>query len=90
MKRLALSLVSLFILGTAQDMIVRVYVPSWQDLKIIDEKALDIAAGRHGEWYDLVVDDALLNKVIASGLTYEVTVHSLEYQKDQVRGYYLS
>ncbi|MGD9379870.1 MAG: M14 family zinc carboxypeptidase [candidate division WOR-3 bacterium] len=90
MKRLALLLALLFILGTAQDMIVRVYVPTWQDLKKIDEKALDIAAGRYGEWYDLVADDEVLNKVIASGLAYEVTVHSLEYEKDQVRGYYLS
>jgi len=80
----------LFIYATAQDMIVRVYVPTWQELKRIDEKSLDIAAGRHGEWFDLVADDGLLAKVIASGLPYEVTVHSLEYEKDQMRGYYLS
>jgi hypothetical protein len=77
-------------LGFCQDMIVRVYVPSWQDLKKISEKDLDIAAGRYGEWYDLVVDQEGLNKVIASGLPYEVTVHSLAHEKGKVRGYYLS
>jgi hypothetical protein len=77
-------------LGAAQDMIVRIYVPTWQELGKIDEKSLDIAAGKHGEWYDLVADDHILNKVIQSGLPYEVTVHSLEYEKDRVRGYYLS
>lgn len=90
MKKLLALLTLFFTLGAAQDMIVRVYVTSWQDLKRIDEKSLDIAAGRYGKWYDLVADDGLLNKVIASGLSYEVTVHSLEYEKNQVRGSYLS
>ncbi len=90
MKKLLALLTLFFVLGAAGDMVVRVYVTSWQDLKRIDEKSLDIAAGRYGEWYDLVVDHASLNKVIASGLPYEVTIHSLEYEKDQVRGSYLS
>jgi hypothetical protein len=90
MKKLLALLTLLFVLGNAGDMIVRVYVTSWQDLKRIDEKSLDIAAGRYGEWYDLVVNHTGLNKVISSGLPYEVTVHSLEYEKSRVRGTYLS
>jgi hypothetical protein len=90
MKRLIASTTLLFTLGAAQDMIVRVYVPTWNDLKRIDEKTLDIAAARYGEWYDLVADAGILGKVIASGLPYEVTIQSLEYEKDKVRGYYLS
>ena len=90
MKRLLAIFVLMLTLGMAQDMIVRVYVNSWNELRKIDEKSLDIAAGRYGEWYDLIADHALLGKVVGSGLPYEVTVHSLEYEKDQVRGSYLS
>ncbi len=74
----------------AQDIIVRVYTPSWVELKRISETPLDIAAGQCGAWYDLVVDQHGLSQVIASGLPYEVLVYSLEYEKDKVRGAYLS
>ncbi len=76
--------------GYAQDIIVRVYVSSWRDLTQLSEGPLDIAAGRFGEWYDLVVDEFGLDRVIGSGLPYEVTVSSLEYAKEKVRGGYLS
>lgn len=75
----------------AQDMVVRVYVHSWQDLKRISPKhVLDIAGGYAGEYYDIVADQNILNRIIASGLTYEVRVHSLEYEKDKARAAYLS
>lgn len=90
MKRLIAIMFLMSTLTMAQDMIVRVYANSWHDLGRIDKKSLDIAAGRYGEWYDLVADHALLSKIVASGLPYEVTVLSLEYEKDQVRGSYLS
>lgn len=89
MKRCVLVL-SIIACVYAQDMIVRVYTPSWVDLRRVSKKPLDIAAGRYGEWYDLVVDQDDMNFVIASGLPYEVMVHSLEYEKDKVRGDYLS
>ncbi len=73
-----------------QDMVVRLYVPSWQDLQRIPGKPLEIAAGRYGEWYDLVVDREGLDRVIASGLPYEVTIYSLELEKEKVRGNYLN
>lgn len=90
MRRTILLISTIFVIGAAQDMIVRIYAPSWQYLERIDKKSLDIAAGRDGEWYDLVVDQEGLNKVIASGLPYEVTIYSLEYEKEKVRGSYLS
>jgi hypothetical protein len=90
MRELFAVLMLLVTIGSAQDMIVRIYAPAWQELKKIDEKTLDIAAGRHGEWYDIVADGEILSKVVASGLPYEVTVYSLEYEKEKVRGYYLS
>ncbi len=90
MKRLLLIIFCFFILGVAQDKIVRVYCHSWKDLMRISKKPMDIAAGRYGEWYDLVVDEQGLQRVIASGFPYEVTVHSLEYEKKKMRGSYLS
>lgn len=87
MKRFIMVIFIIFGFGFSQDMIVRVYVPSWQDLTKISEKPLDIAAGRFGEWYDLVVDQHGLNQVIASGLPYEVTIYSLEYENRAMHSY---
>jgi hypothetical protein len=75
----------------AQDMIVRVYTHSWQDLKRISSKhELDIAGARAGKWYDIVADQRILNKIVNSGLTYEVVVPSIAYEKEKVRAQYLS
>jgi hypothetical protein len=70
--------------------VVRVYVPSWQELQKIPGKPLEICAGRYGEWYDLVVDREGLDRVIGSGLPYEVRIYSLELEKEKVRGNYLN
>lgn len=71
--------------------IVRVYCVQKSDLARISPKInLDIAAARAGEWYDIVADRAVMDRIIASGLPYEVRVYDLEYQKDQVRGQYHS
>jgi len=90
MKRLIMVVFIIFGFGFSQDMIVRVYSRSWQDLTRISKKPLDIAAGRFGEWYDLIVDQHGLDQVIASGLPYEVTIYSLENEKDKYRGSYCS
>mgnify|MGYP005839798563 CR=1 FL=1 len=82
------SFVLSFIIG--QDMIVRVYVPDWKELQKIPGKPMEIAAGIYGEWYDLVVDREGLDRVIASGIPYEVTIYSLELEKEKVRGSYLN
>ncbi len=91
MKKVFIVLILLtgFVLG--QDMIVRIYTSSYQDLARISPKyLLDIAAGRAGEWYDIVADREIMDKIIGSGLTYEVVVPSLAEQKDAVRADYLS
>ncbi len=91
MKRIFLVLLIIIGFSLGQDMIVRVYAPSWDDLKKISPKhSLDIAGGRAGEWYDIVVDREAMDKIIVSGFTYEVVVYSLAEQKDAVRADYLS
>jgi len=90
MRKIIILLSILTGLAAAQDMIVRVYAKSWTDLKRISDKSLDIAAGKSGEWFDLVVDRAGLDRVIGSGLSYELTVPSLEFEKEKNRGTYLS
>ncbi|OGC43644.1 hypothetical protein A2Y85_02950 [candidate division WOR-3 bacterium RBG_13_43_14] len=90
MKKLFIVLIIMFISLSAQDMIVRVYA-DWHDLVRIDPKYnFDIAAGKSSEWFDIVVDHHDLSQITASGLPFEVTVSSLEYQKELVRGTYLS
>ena len=75
----------------AQHMVVRVYVSAWSDLERISPKYdFDVAAGRYNEWYDLVVDHHGLDEIKASGLPYEITIFSLEHEKEQYRGSYCS
>ena len=77
--------------ATAQDKIVRVYADSWQALERISPKyAFDIAGARAGVWYDIIADQKVMDSIIASGLQYEVTVHSIAEQKDRVRASFLS
>ncbi len=91
MKRLFVVLCMVAAIGFAQHMIVRVYVSSWSDLARISPKYdLDIAAGHYGEWYDLVMDQDGLDQVKASGLPYEITIYSLEHERDKYRGSYCS
>lgn len=69
--------------------IVRVYCRHMSDLTRISAKIdLDIAAARAGEWYDIVADRTVMDRIIASGLPYEVRIFDLEYQKEQARGYH--
>lgn len=84
-----LAVVAFFASG--QDMVVRVYAPSWERFQAISPKdPFDVAGARAGEYYDVVVDHAELARIIASGVSYEVRIHSLELQNDQVREQYLS
>jgi len=74
-----------------QDMLVRVYTPSWDMLRSISPKhSFDVAGAKVGEYYDLVVDQAELAMIRASGVAYEVRFHSTEFLNDQVREQYLS
>ncbi|HEX7319249.1 MAG TPA: M14 family zinc carboxypeptidase, partial [bacterium] len=87
---LTILMLSAFAFSQAPDMIVRVYAPSWQSLKLISEKSLDIAAAHAGEWYDIVADQKTLDRIKSSGLTYEITIYSIAAEKEKVRGQYHS
>lgn len=90
MKRCLVVLLFLCAYALAQSMIVRVYA-SWDDLcKISLKRDLDIAGAHGGEWYDIVADQAVFDKINSSGLNYEVVVHDLAAAKDAVRASYLS
>lgn len=69
-------------------MIVRVYVDSWQDLQRIELRGLDVAGGRSGEWYDLVLTPDEFGAVLASGLRSEVITEDLEAERLKYRGQY--
>jgi len=95
MKKYAVFMIMQFLLATAVlygagDMVVRIYATQWQDLQRISKKPLDIAAGRSGEWFDVVVDRDMMDNVITSGLPYEVTIQSLALEKEKMMGSYLN
>lgn len=91
MKKIVICIFTMIVFSMSQDMVVRVYTQSWRDVqKIFPKYHLDIAGARAGEWYDIVADRGTMDKIIASGLTYEVVVQSIAYQKERVRADYLS
>jgi hypothetical protein len=76
---------------SAQEMVVRVYAPTWQDMERISAKYnFDVVGARAGEFYDIVVKSEEFNKIVVSGLPYEVIVHDLALAKESVRAEYLS
>ncbi len=90
MKKVAFLFFIIISLVFAQDMVIRIYAKSYQELKKITPKTLDIAAAHAGEWYDIVADQATLNQIIGSGLAYEIRIQSLAAEKEKVRGQYHS
>ncbi len=73
-----------------RQMVVRVYVHDWQDLKKIEVKGLDIASGRLNQYYDLVVTPDEYAAVLASGLRSEVLTEELEAERLEYEGQYHS
>jgi hypothetical protein len=91
MKYILCAIACAVIFANGQTMVVRVYAPSWEDLRAISSKGcFDVASARAGEYYDVIVDQQMLARIISSGVPYEVRINSLELQKDQVRESYLS
>jgi len=75
----------------AQDMVIRVYAPNWQDLEKISPKYdLDIAGARAGQYYDIVADQDVLSQIRSSGIPYEIIVFSIAHAAEQVRASYMS
>jgi carboxypeptidase T len=91
-RLLVLSLLALTLLagtGWARDMLVRVYVPSWQGLKAIPGKGgWEIAGAKLGEYYELVVSEEAYARVKASGLRQEVIYEDLSEAMRSVAGQY--
>lgn len=83
-----ISLVVLFSISIAkQQMIVRVYVNSYQELRhSIPFKGtnIEIASGKPGSWFDLIVTPADYSLVAGSGLKSEIVVEDLAKQKEQI------
>ncbi len=74
-----------------QDMIVRIYVPSWKDLyRIPNDQPFDIAGAKPGSWFDIVADHNILEKIRSSGLPNEIVIYSIAYEKEKYRANYLS
>jgi len=91
MKKIFFLFIVLAVAASAQEMVVRVYAPTWQDMERISVKYdFDIAGARAGEYYDLVVDSEGFRRIVGSGLYYEVLLHDLALAKESVRAEYLS
>ncbi|MBN2621407.1 immune inhibitor A [candidate division WOR-3 bacterium] len=91
MKMLFLLILCTAVIAHAGDMIVRVYTSSWDDLSRISPKfELDIAGVQRGQWYDIVTDRTTMDRIIGSGLTYEITVPSIALAREHLRGQYHS
>jgi hypothetical protein len=91
MKYILCAIACAVIFANGQTMVVRVYAPSWERFQAISPKdPFDVASARAGEYYDVVVDQNEFARIVASGLPYEVRIHNLELQRDQMRESYLS
>jgi hypothetical protein len=91
MRKVLVFLIVLVSMVSAQDRIVRVYASTIHDLRRISDKVdLDFAGASAGEYYDIFADSELLQRIVNSGLAYEVIVHDLAQAKESVRAQYLS
>jgi hypothetical protein len=91
MKKICVLFLFFSTLVLAQNMVVRLYVPSLQDLRQISPKLdLDITGAHAGEYYDIVADGALLDVIRFSGISFEVIIHDLAHAKESVRAQYHS
>jgi hypothetical protein len=91
MKKVFIITLLLMATAMARPRIVRVYVPSINDLSRISAKLdLDIIGVQAGVSFDLLADDRMMDRIIGSGLSYEVVVHDLASAKEGVRADYLS
>ncbi|UCG29775.1 MAG: immune inhibitor A [candidate division WOR-3 bacterium] len=91
MRRIFFLFIILTVWASAQEMVVRVYAPTWHDMEKVSIKYdFSIVGARAGEYYDLVVDSDGFNRISGSGLYYEIIEHDLAAAKERVRAEYLS
>ena len=83
-------MIGLLIASLSGQMVVRTYVPDLRPLKSVLGKAnLDIASGRKGEYYDLVVNPIQYELLRSSGLRTKILVKDLIKEKEKYRqGYH--
>lgn len=76
--------------------IVRLQIGKYEELEQFmsatfnKDEIPEIAAGRPGEWYDLIVNDDQLKKIRKSGVSYQVIEEDLEKAKERVKDSYHS
>ncbi|TET24910.1 MAG: hypothetical protein E3J78_00350, partial [Candidatus Cloacimonadota bacterium] len=93
MKRLILFLFFLLLLLPsiifAREMLVRVFVDSYTELKLLELKTINPAGVRPGEYYDLfLTEQEYYSNLVASGLPHEVIHEDLELAEFFNRGTY--
>ncbi len=84
-----------FSILNASEKVVRIRVKSYKELILLLKNVFtkydfpEIAAGRPGEYYDLIVKDKDLRKLKSSGIKFDIIVPDLEKQKEIVKqGYH--
>lgn len=76
--------------------IVRVYIKDYKDLEnsvlknFSKEDVPEIAAGKPGEWYDLIVNQKNLEKLATLAVKFEVKIDDLENEKAKIKDNYHS
>jgi carboxypeptidase T len=94
MKRFYFLLILFFVfvsMLSAREMLVRVFVDSYFDLKPLDLKTVNPAGARPGEYYDLILtEQEYYSKLVVSGLPHEVIYEDLALAEFLSRGQYHS
>ena len=74
-----------------KDMLVRVYVDSYEELSPMNLKAIDYAGARLGEYYDIILTEMeYYSNLVPTGLPNEIIYPDLDYIPEVARGSYHS
>ncbi len=93
---IALNMIFCGFLLASKQMIVRLPFKNYQELQNFiystfpKDKVPDIAAGRPGEWYDLIVDEYQLDLIRMKGINVNVVDENIESSKESVKDNYHS
>ncbi|MGB9823726.1 MAG: M14 family zinc carboxypeptidase [Candidatus Hydrothermia bacterium] len=95
-KFFLLVILALGILSAEKLSIVRLSITNYKDIEQFlltnfDKAEMpEIAAGRPGEWYDLIVNENQLSIIENSGIKYQIVVEDLKKAKEKVKDSYHS
>ncbi len=94
MKRFLFLLIAFLLLASvlsAREMLVRIFVDSYADLKPLGLKTINPAGAHPGEYYDLILtEQEYYSNLMTSGLSHEVIHEDLELAEFLTRGQYHS